>query len=196
MGSKVIGVRVSDDLAESLEKLAAEKGQKASQYLKDLIDDILYPSKTVKLDEVADSQMAKEDFEILQDRIADLDSDVHETLRELTGEVSKVSGEQSKLDSSLSAHRDTENMKYEDFTNKIRYLETKLNSLLQAFSSLDICPKCGKQLHRHTVDDEHWHLECAYCGAYSNTYKPPKWADNPGISLKAKENQGVVYKVK
>ena len=46
MGSKTIGLRLPDDLAQELEKVSAEKGQTTSEFVRKLIDDALYPAKT------------------------------------------------------------------------------------------------------------------------------------------------------
>jgi len=43
MGSKVIGFRVPDDLAEELERFSSEHGQTTSEFLRKLVDDTLYP---------------------------------------------------------------------------------------------------------------------------------------------------------
>ena len=42
MGSKVIGFRVPDDLAEELERFSSERGQTTSEFLRKLVDDTLY----------------------------------------------------------------------------------------------------------------------------------------------------------
>lgn len=46
MGSKIIGFRVPDDLAEEIEKVSAEKGQTVTEFLRKLVDEALYPSKS------------------------------------------------------------------------------------------------------------------------------------------------------
>jgi len=43
MGSKVIGFRVPDDLAEELERFSSEHGQTTGEFLRKLVDDTLYP---------------------------------------------------------------------------------------------------------------------------------------------------------
>ncbi len=43
MGSKLIGFRMADDLAEQLETKAAEEGQSTSEFLRRLVDEALYP---------------------------------------------------------------------------------------------------------------------------------------------------------
>jgi len=43
MGSKVIGFRVPDDLAEGLERASDERGQTVGEFLRKLVDDFLYP---------------------------------------------------------------------------------------------------------------------------------------------------------
>ena len=45
MGSRVVGFRVPDDLAEKLEKVSSEHGKSTSEFLRKLVDDALYPSK-------------------------------------------------------------------------------------------------------------------------------------------------------
>ena len=42
-GSKLIGVRMPDDLAQELEAKAAEQGLSTSEFLRKLVDDALYP---------------------------------------------------------------------------------------------------------------------------------------------------------
>ncbi len=45
MGSKLIGFRLDNDLAEEIEAKAAEKGQSTSELLRELVDELLYPGK-------------------------------------------------------------------------------------------------------------------------------------------------------
>jgi len=45
MGSKLIGFRLDNDLAEEIEAKAAEKGQSTSELLRELVDELLYPSR-------------------------------------------------------------------------------------------------------------------------------------------------------
>lgn len=45
MGSKVIGLRLADDLTEELEAKAAEEGLSTSEFMRKLIDQELYPGK-------------------------------------------------------------------------------------------------------------------------------------------------------
>ncbi len=45
MGSKLIGFRIADDLAEEVEAKAAEKGLSTSELLRTLVDKELYPSE-------------------------------------------------------------------------------------------------------------------------------------------------------
>lgn len=45
MGSKVIGIRMADDLAEELELKAAEEGLSTSEFMRNLVDQTLYPGK-------------------------------------------------------------------------------------------------------------------------------------------------------
>jgi hypothetical protein len=45
VGSKLIGFRLDNDLAEEIEAKAAEKGQSTSELLRELVDELLYPSR-------------------------------------------------------------------------------------------------------------------------------------------------------
>jgi len=54
MGSKTIGLRLPDDLAQELEKVSVEKGQTTSEFVRQLIDDALYPAKTEAKGELGD----------------------------------------------------------------------------------------------------------------------------------------------
>ena len=45
MGSKLIGFRLDNDLAEEIEAKAAEKGQSTSELLRELVGELLYPSR-------------------------------------------------------------------------------------------------------------------------------------------------------
>jgi hypothetical protein len=43
MGSKLIGFRIADDLAQEVEAKAAERGLSTSEFLRELVDNCLYP---------------------------------------------------------------------------------------------------------------------------------------------------------
>ena len=78
MGSKVVGFRLQDDLAEALGKLSAANGMTTTDFLRKMVDDKLYPP-TVKaeLKETnADEQIAKlaEQAKLLEEKDSELET--------------------------------------------------------------------------------------------------------------------------
>ena len=89
MGSKVIGFRVPDDLAEELDRACAERGQTTGEVLRKLVDDLLYPSKSRKGEgEVA--ELEGEKIEDIQQQVDTLGASVEHLgnhLKELADRV-------------------------------------------------------------------------------------------------------------
>jgi len=75
MGSRVVGFRVPEDLAEELEKVSNERGQSTAEFLRKLVDDALYPSKDREDD---DALSASEVVGNLVDDIKSHDEAIHD----------------------------------------------------------------------------------------------------------------------
>lgn len=70
MGSKLIGFRISSDLAEQVEAKAAGQGLSTSEYLRGLVDEALYPSKP-DMGEVEKAEL-EEMIDVLKDKYNEL----------------------------------------------------------------------------------------------------------------------------
>ena len=60
MGSKVIGFRVPDDLAEQLERVSGERGMTTADFLRRLVDDALYPPNPERTSSMADTSIEEQ----------------------------------------------------------------------------------------------------------------------------------------
>lgn len=78
MGSKVIGFRVPDDLAEELDRACAERGQTTGEVLRRLVDDMLYPGSGRDRLEERRKVEAREDFSGVISRLDNLEQQLKE----------------------------------------------------------------------------------------------------------------------
>lgn len=91
MGSKVIGFRMPDDLADELERVSGERGMTTADFLRKLVDDVLYPSNRERSSTMPDAA-TKEQLNNLEETQASLVDE----LRALSNQVDKL-GEELQL---------------------------------------------------------------------------------------------------
>ena len=101
MGSRVVGFRVPDDLAEELEKVSSERGQSTSEFLRKLVDDALYPSKDSHTATVEDNG-ALSTSEVVGNLVEDVNSH-EEAIREFQEVIKTQSERLDKLASQQDA---------------------------------------------------------------------------------------------
>lgn len=175
MGSKVIGFRLPDDLAMELEAKAAEHGQTMGEFVKKLVDDTLYPAKSMLGDvnipvvkgSVVEEGSAKVDE--LQALVERCGKNLIELMNRLDAgdlSVKQLGASVDGLWDSLMRMGETVS-KNAEFYNKNH-------------AKLHICPDCGASLHLHRLEGQSWHLECVECGYYSPNYKATVWKKKPG----------------
>ena len=78
MGSKVIGFRVPDDLAEEFKHACEERGQTTGEVLRQLVDDMLYPNREEAALSTDESVLGRLDvleggYEVLEKKLKDFD---------------------------------------------------------------------------------------------------------------------------
>ncbi len=78
MGSKVIGFRVPDDLAEEFKHACEQRGQTTGEVLRQLVDDMLYPNREEAALSTDESVLGRLDllegvYEVLGKQLKDLD---------------------------------------------------------------------------------------------------------------------------
>jgi len=91
MGSKVIGFRVPDDLAEEFKHACEERGQTTGEVLRQLVDDMLYPNREEAALSTDESVLGRLDvlegvYEVLGKQFKDFDErlELAQVSRELT----------------------------------------------------------------------------------------------------------------
>jgi len=186
MGSKVVGFRVPDDLAEELERVSSERGQTTAEFLRKLVDDELYPSKSTTTlkdddgDELTLSDVYEEvnghdnAIEEINGKIGTLTQDVNNRFNVAFNETAKLANEDWHLDIRCKDLEKFINRTIEECKQIIGDYEKKLGKL-------HTCPDCGASLHLHRHGEENlWHLECVICGYYSLDYKATVWKEKAG----------------
>ena len=84
MGSRVIGFRIPEDVAEELEKVSEERGMKIAEFMRSLVDETLYPASDNNGQEKDDS-VTLEQLESLTNEHKNLVDQVESSsLQELT----------------------------------------------------------------------------------------------------------------
>ena len=168
MGSRVIGFRVPDDLAEELERVSDERGQTTAEFLRKLVDDALYPSKgegkttlgssaddgEVTLSDVSgEVELHEENIEEINNKIVKIDGnigtltqDVNRRFEVTFHETAKLANDYQLLDDKCKQLEKFINRTVEDCKKLFSNYETKL-------AKLHICPDCGRPLHLHKVGD-------------------------------------------
>lgn len=91
MGSRVVGFRVPDDLAEELERVSDERGQTTAEFLRKLVDDALYPPKGEAKGELEDNESAPETL-----------ADVNESIERLVTVLNVTTDKMLKHDAALA----------------------------------------------------------------------------------------------
>jgi predicted DNA-binding protein len=88
MGSKTIGLRLPDDLAQELEKVSVEKGQTTSEFVRQLIDDALYPVKNESEAELEDGEITihdvVENVNLHEEQITEINKNIEAVRQDLT----------------------------------------------------------------------------------------------------------------
>jgi polyhydroxyalkanoate synthesis regulator phasin len=104
MGSRVIGFRVPDDLAEELERVSSERGKTTAEFLRKLVDDALYPSGREQTPTMADASLEEQ-----INRLEDMQLLVSEEFLNLSRQVEKLTKqiEQMQAKSVLSPEQIT-----------------------------------------------------------------------------------------
>lgn len=193
MATRVLTIRLPVDTFEKLDSVTTEKGKTVSEFVRDLIDEALYPSKDKGTATLWDSA-----GEELKAKVAEIDESVNQMAEdftsgteirdkwftELKSRVEKV----EKLENSFTELEKANGRAVDFFDMKVKDFEARL-------LKLHICPDCGASLHMHLISDKtgDWHLECPLCGYCSENYGSPKWKEPRGKLFTTKprpENTG------
>jgi Zn ribbon nucleic-acid-binding protein len=178
MGSKLIGFRVADDLAQGIEAKAAEKGLSTSELIRKLVDKELYPSKSDKGEgEVAELQV--EGLEQITEQMEELAGRVNELTERENQRVDQPGSNSALVEKlnnlerafvSLSGNYEADQKFAVTFAKQVDPLKAKV-------LKLHLCPDCGAPLHIHHFVEGRFHLECVECGFCSKDYEYPGWKE-------------------
>lgn len=116
-GSKLIGVRMPDDLAQELEAKAAEQGLSTSEFLRKLVDDALYPS-TGKQADVSETSDKRSELETRLEKLEDFVG-----VKEPTG-LDRLLGTDKPIAEQLEQHK----RQLTDLGKQVGELTNRLNS--------------------------------------------------------------------
>jgi archaellum component FlaC len=118
MASKTVGVRIPVDVNEELERVAAKHGQSVTQFLRQLIDDTLFPPKSKgetaalldestpkKANEVGIDKLHKE-IETLSDMLEESNAADYENLKKLAEKVDGLAELHGELSDALPTLND------------------------------------------------------------------------------------------
>ncbi|MDP2919435.1 MAG: hypothetical protein Q8O43_04360 [Dehalococcoidia bacterium] len=143
MGSRVVGFRVPDDLAEELERVSDERGQTTAEFLRKLVDDALYPSKSAATlkDEDGDDVTLSDLYEQLQGHEANIKENYSDIAALQKG--IKTLGE--RLDK-LDGLRNTDTSSIVRMVNDLH--ESQLKGLLNLTKTVDTNAK----VHRSEIE--------------------------------------------
>ena len=101
MGSKTIGLRLPDDLAQELEKVSVEKGQTTSEFVRQLIDDALYPVKNESEAELEDGEITihdvVENVNLHEEQITEINKNIEAVRQDLTKRFDSYDEERARL---------------------------------------------------------------------------------------------------
>lgn len=185
MGSKMLGFRVPDDEYEDIEKTAAERGQTTAEFLRKLVDDVLYPSKDKAKGELEDEGVTLSDIveniDLHEQQITEIDTKLESVKQDVNNRFNVAFSETTKAANDFQL-LDDKCEQLEKFINRsIGDWKKIFSDYEMKFRKLHICPDCGASLHMHRFGQENtWHLECVQCGYYSPDYKATIWKDKPG----------------
>lgn len=204
MPTKMISFRIPEDLATELDTVATEEGKTISEFVRDLVDARLYPSKGSQPTLLKGKDFSVDTEELLGN-VATLNEEVDKYDEKLTDLTKRFDVLQQDVDRRIiEAHGDISDVdtKAYNLKDKCEGLEKWMNRIIEEFKTimagydgkllkLHICPECGKSLHVHKIrepssktmegklieDKGAWHLECIHCGFYTTNYQYPKWKE-------------------
>jgi len=195
MGSRVIGFRVPDDLAEELERVSDERGQTTAEFLRKLVDDALYPSKgegkttlgssaddgEVTLSDVSgEVELHEENIEEINNKLVKNDGNIGKLTQDVDKRFVATNIETSKLANDLFLRNDDVKQMRKWFNQTIEDCKKIIGDYEKKLGKLHVCPDCGASLHLHRLENSTWHLECVQCGYYSANYKATVWKEKAG----------------
>ncbi|GAJ04424.1 unnamed protein product, partial [marine sediment metagenome] len=159
MGSKVIGLRLADDLVEELEAKAAEEGLSTSEFMRKLIDNKLYPGKD------GSAAVASEGQAVLTERVGKLTEQLNnhnQQLQQLNGypkQANDLAGQLSRLTKRLDGLVDQGNAltawaervrdELPGIRGDILALKGAQNPGGKTEPEEEVCSKCGKPMSEH-----------------------------------------------
>lgn len=126
MGSRVIGFRVPDDLAEELERVSCERGMTTAEFLRKLIDDTIYPSNPEKNAALADTSLEEQinTLEDTQSSITDEFGNLSKQIDRLTQKIGQLEANNVRNSSQITTKNNMANL-----ANTIKDLEQKQDRL-------------------------------------------------------------------
>ena len=153
MGSKVIGFRIPEDVAEELEKVSEERGMTVTEFMRSLVDETLYPASDNNGQEEGD-KVSPEQLESLANEHKDLVDQV-ESLSVLINHIGmKIA--KYETEGILSSKQVETMQEVETLKSKLHNLEYRLNTTsITAKNVQDVITlvKDNKVSTDHTYDE-------------------------------------------
>jgi chromosome segregation ATPase len=159
MGSKVIGLRLADDLTEELEAKAAEEGLSTSEFMRKLIDQELYPGKDRSAGQA-----------VLTEQVGNLTKQLNnhnQQLQQLNGypkQANDLAGQLSRLTKRLDG--------LVDQGNALTAWAEKVRDELPAIRG-DILALKGRKATANNPEPEPKEEVCSKCGKPMSEHKAP-----------------------
>jgi chromosome segregation ATPase len=124
MGTKMVNIRLQDDVAAELSSVVDEKGITITEFIRKLIDEALYPSKKEAVATLWDSA-----GEELKAKVEELDSEVSQMMEDLTDGTAARDEKFAELKTSVTQIGE----KSEDIRRNLAALDVVYNQTIENF---------------------------------------------------------------